>query len=306
MYLIIFRRLFFTTLILFLAGSLSFFLIHLVPGDPVDLILGEHANQMDRLKLRESLGLNQSLWSQYLSFIQNVLKGDLGVSIHSQEPVSKELIQAFPASFYLAFFSLLLAALWGISAGVISVLKRGLVDTSLSFFSLLAMSIPAFCLAPVLIWLFSIKLSWLPVSEMGMGIEYFILPSLSLALPLGAILLKMTRAALLEVMGQDYIRTAKAKGLSRTDLYFKHALANAFIPIITILGLQMGALLTGTVIIESIFDWPGIGLLLLDSIQRRDYPVVQACVLFIAVIYVLVNLFVDLIYIWANPRMKSL
>ncbi|MDE0119511.1 MAG: ABC transporter permease [Bdellovibrionales bacterium] len=292
-------------LAIFTVCSFSFFLIHLVPGDPVDLILGDQASALDREKLRESLGLDQSLWKQYKGFFLKLLKGDLSFSLHSGEPVLTELKQALPATFQLAFFALFLAIMWGVSAGIFSVLKRGLWDTGLSLLSLLAMSLPVFFLAPILIWLFALQLSWLPVSEKGDSWFYFILPAVSLALPLGAVLLKMSRAALLEVIEKDYIRTAKAKGLSSLKVNLKHGLKNALVPIVTVVGLQSGALLTGTVIVESIFDWPGLGLLLLEAIQRRDYPLVQGAVLLISVIYVLVNLIVDLIYIYIHPKMRT-
>ena len=301
----VFRRLIISLLALFAACSFSFFLIHLVPGDPVDLILGDQASALDRAQLQKSLGLDQSLGRQYTQFLLNLLKGDLSVSIHSGEPVLTKLLRAFPATCQLAVFSLLLAAIWGIPAGIFSVLKRGYWDVGLSVVSLLAMSLPVFFLAPVLVWLFALQLSWFPVSERGDNVTYFILPTLSLALPLGAVLLKMSRAALLEVMQKNYIRTAKAKGLSYVGIGLKHGLKNALVPIVTVLGLQSGALLTGTVIVESIFDWPGLGLLLLEAIQRRDYPMVQGAVLLISVIYVLVNLVIDLIYIWIHPKMRQ-
>lgn len=300
----LFRRFVLSLIALFAACSFSFFLIHLVPGDPVDLILGDQASAPDRAKLQKNLGLDLSLWEQYTSFLLNLSKGDLSVSIHSGEPVLAELGRVFPATVQLAFFALLLAALWGIPAGVFSVLKRGFWDSGLSFFSLLCMSLPVFFLAPVLIWLFALKLHWLPVSEKG-DFKYFILPAVSLALPLGAVLLKMSRAALLEVMQKDYIRTAKAKGLSKNTVGLKHGLKNALVPIVTVLGLQSGALLTGTVIVESIFDWPGVGLLLLEAIQKRDYPLVQGAILLISVVYVVVNLVVDIIYLWIHPKMTS-
>ncbi len=298
-------RLFFSGLALFFVCSFSFFLIHLVPGDPVDLILGDQAGALDRESLQKNLGLDQSLWRQYKTFLLNLLQADLSVSVHSGEPVFRLLARAFPVTCQLAFFSLLLAGLWGIPAGVFSVLKKGLWDAGFSLFSLLAMSLPVFFLAPLLIWLFALQLSWFPVSEKGDSFLYFVLPALSMALPLGAVLLKMSRAALLEVMEKDYIRTAKAKGLSSVRVGLKHGLKNAFVPIVTVLGLQSGALLTGTVIVESIFDWPGLGLLLLEAIQRRDYPLVQGAVLLIAVVYVLVNLVVDLIYLFIHPKMRS-
>ena len=290
---------------LFSVFSLSFFLIHLIPGDPVDLILGDQAGALDRENLRKSLGLDQNLFSQYLQFFLRALKGDLSHSLYTGEPVLNELQRAFPATCELAFYSLLLAGLWGIPGGVFSVLKKGLWDRSLSVTSLVFMSFPVFFMAPLLIQLFALKLSWLPVSERGEGFSYIILPALSLALPLGAVLLKMSRAALKEVMEKDYIRTARAKGLSFPQSVLRHGLKNASIPIVTILGLQCGALLTGTVIVESIFDWPGLGLLLLSAIQQRDYPLVQGAILLIALIYVLLNLFVDLIYMAVHPQMRT-
>lgn len=297
------QRFFLSLLAVFTVLSFSFFLIHLVPGDPVDLILGEQAGALDRAKLKKSLALDQSLWLQYIRFLTNLLKGDLSYSLHSGEPVLEKLLLALPATFQLACLALLLSALWGLPAGIFSALKKGPWDRALSLIAVLAMSAPVFVLAPILIWLFALKLSWLPVSERGGQLKYFILPALSLALPLGAVLLKMSRAAFLEVLDKDYIRTARAKGLSFFRLSLTHGLKNALVPIVTVLGLQSGALLTGTVIVESIFDWPGLGLLLLEAIQQRDYPVVQGAVLLIALIYVLVNLLVDIIYILIHPRM---
>ena len=301
-----FQRLALSLLAIFTVCSFSFFLIHIAPGDPVDLILGDQASDLDRQKLEKALGLNQSLFQQYTGFLQKLFfKGDLSFSLYSKEPVSGLLLQALPATFQLAVLALMLSALWGIPAGLFSALKRGTLDHVLSVFSLLAMSLPVFFVAPLMIWLFALKLSWVPVSEKGDSFMYWILPAMSLALPLGAVLLKMSRSALLEVLQKDYIRTAQAKGLSRTKAGLKHGVKNALIPIVTVLGLQSGALLTGTVIVESIFDWPGIGLLLLESIQKRDYPVVQGAVLLISVIYVLVNLVVDLIYMWVHPQMRT-
>ena len=300
----IFRRTGLSLLTLFLAVSFSFFLIHLVPGDPIDFILGEQSGSIERLKLQQSLGLDKNLSQQYKTFLAQLIKGDMGQSLHSRLPVQKHLRDSLPATFQLAVLSLLLAMLWGLPVGFLSAIKKGRVDLSLSVFSLLTMSLPAFVLAPILIWTFSVQLSLLPVSDLSAGLRSFVLPALSLALPLGAVLVKMSRASFLEIMNQNYVRTAQAKGLSFKAIHFKHILKNALTPIITVLGLQMGALLTGTVIIESIFDWPGLGLLLLESIYRRDYPVVQGCVLLIAVIYVLVNLLVDIMYIWTQPKIR--
>ena len=302
-------RLILSCLAVFAVCSFSFFLIHIVPGSPVDFILGEDASLEDKLRLQKQLGLDLSLARQYFLFLKGLLSGHLGMSLHSGRPVSYELLQALPASAALAFFALGWAALWGLSAGVFCVLKKGNWDRFFGFFSLSALSVPAFLSAPVFIWFFALKLSWLPVSEMGEGwgrLKHIILPSLSLALPLGAVLFKMSRTALLEVMSRNYMRTARAKGASFLRVGLTHGLKNAAVPIVTVLALQAGALLTGVVIVESIFDWPGLGLLLLESIQRRDYPLVQGAVLLIAVIYVAVNLITDLIYLLIHPKVQPL
>lgn len=302
---LVIQRLIISLLAIFVVCSFSFFLIYLVPGDPVDLILGDQASVFDKAQIKKNLGLDQNLWQQYIKFILNLLKGDLSVSLYSGRSVISELGHALPVTFQLAVFSLLGAILWGIPAGVFSALKKRWLDTGLSVISLFFMSFPVFFIAPILIWVFSLKLAWFPVSEKGDSIRYFILPCVSLALPLGAVLLKMSRAALLEVMSKQYIQTAQAKGFSYIYVGLKHGFKNALIPIVTVIGLQSGALLTGTVIIESIFDWPGLGLLLLEAIQRRDYPVVQGAVLLISVIYVLVNLVIDLTYIIIHPKMRE-
>ena len=300
----ILKRSLLSLLTIFLAISFSFFLIHLTPGDPVDFILGEQSSSVERLKLQKALGLDQNLWTQYQTFLAQLAKGDMGKSLHSRTPVLKLIAQALPATFQLAFLSLLLAMLWGLPAGLFSAISKSSFSKVLSLLAVIFMSLPVFVTAPLLIGFFSVWLAWLPVSDMSQGVFSFILPATSLALPLGAVLLKMSRASFLEIIQQDYVRTAWAKGLSKKAVHLKHIMKNALTPIITVLGLQMGALLTGTVIVESIFDWPGLGLLLLESIYRRDYPVVQGCILLIALIYVLVNLMIDIIYMWTQPKMK--
>ena len=307
----LFRRLLFSVVAIFAVCSFCFFLIHAVPGDPVDLILGDQASAAQRLSLQHELGLDRSLGQQYVQFFWNLMQGDLGRSLHSGQPVAYHLLQAFPATFLLAFFALLIAVIWGVTAGFVCVFKKGHLESFLNVLSLVLMSLPIFFVAPLLIWFFAIKLSWLPVSEIGdlrtlSGWKHLVLPTFSLALPLGAILLKISRASLLEVINKNYIRTAHSKGLSPRYVYFKHAFKNSLVSIVTVIGLQSSALLTGTVIVESIFDWPGMGLLLLESIQRRDYPLVQASVMFIAVIYVLVNLITDLVYLYLHPQIRSL
>ena len=303
------QRVLFSGVAVFAVCSFGFFLIYMVPGSPVDLMLGESAPMTERLTLERQLGLDRPLPVQYASFMGKLLKGDLGRSLHSGMPVSRHLRESVPVTFLLALSAMLLAAVWGIGAGGMAVLKGGRVEQLLNIFSLVCMSLPVFFVAPLLIWLFAIHLGWFPVSETGpggvVGLRYMALPALSLAIPLGAVLLKITRAALIEVIPKHYMRTAKAKGLSRPAVFLKHGFKNALVSIVTVLGLQSSALLTGTVIVESIFDLPGIGLLLLESIQRRDYPLVQGAIILIAVIYVMVNLITDLIYLHLNPQIRS-
>lgn len=294
----------FLTLLLVLWGviSFSFLLIHLIPGNPVDQILGDMASSVEKQKLYHSLGLDKTLLDQYLYFFKNLFNGDLGQSLYSNKPVISYLKQSLPASIELSFAAMLMAILFSIPLGVFAALKKySFFDNSLSVFSLFTLSVPGFLLGPFLIWLLALKFSIFPAGERG-SLMHLFLPALSLALPLGSVLVRVCRSTLLDTLKQDYIRTAKAKGLSKFIIYFKHALKNAAGPIVTTIGLQFAALLTGTVITESIFDWPGIGKLLLDAINQRDYPVVQACVLVIALIYVFVNRFSNFVhqYLQAN------
>ena len=285
--------------------ALSFLLLRLIPGDPVDTILGEHASESDRQALRVQLGLNQSVVTQFASYVGKLSRLDLGVSLHTHSPVSESLIGNFPATLELAAAALLLALAWGLPLGVWSAVRRSSrVDRTFSSLALIGMSTPGVFLGPMLIYIFAIQLGWFPVSEAG-GWESLVLPAISLALPLGSTLLRMTRMSVLEIVTQDYIRTAHAKGLSNFTVYFSHALSNALVPVVTIFGLQLGAMLTGTVITETIFDRPGLGSLLYSSIQRRDYPVVQACVLTVASLYVLINLLTDLTYGAVNPKIRK-
>jgi peptide/nickel transport system permease protein len=218
--------------------------------------------------------------------------------------VITEIEHRFPATIELSAASLFLALLWGLPLGVYSAVKQySIEDNTAMSFGLIGMSVPGIFLGPALIYFFAMRLDWFPVSERG-GLEHLVLPAVSLAIPLGAVILRMTRAAMLEVVREDYIRTARAKGLASGRIYFRHALRNALVPIVTIVGLQLGALLTGTVITETIFDWPGVGLLLYNSIQRRDYPMAQGCVLLVACTYVFVNLLTDLVYGLVNPKVR--
>ena len=298
------RRLLLTLPVALGVLTITFFLIHWIPGDPVDLILGELAHPADKMDMRKKLGLDQPLFSQYLNFMTQSVQGQMGESLFSQRPVSQLIAQRLGATFELALGSMILAILFGIPLGVLASVKASQwIDRSLVSFGLIGMSFPGFFLGPLLIYIFAIILGWLPAGERG-GPEHLILPALSLALPLGAILLRMTRASMLDVLHEDYVCVARAKGCSPFKIYFVHTLRNALIPVITIVGLQFGAVLTGTVITETIFDWPGLGTLLFDAIQRRDYPLVQGCVLTVALIYIIVNFLTDIAYILAHPKMR--
>ncbi len=291
--------------LLLIISSITFLIIHFIPGDPTDLMLGDYATEAERNELRNSLGLAGSLWDQYLNFLSNLIKFDLGSSIFSESKVTTLILERMPATLELTFFSMFLSCLWGIPAGVFTASSKSKTkDFTGTSVGVLGMSIPGYFLGPVLIWIFSVRLGLLPVGGRG-GFSSLLLPSLSLALPLGAILMRMTRAAMQEVLTQDYIRVAFSKGISRDSLYFKHALKNALMPIITVVGLQVGTLLSGTVITETIFSWPGLGTLLFDAINQRDYPIVQGCIIVIACIYVLVNFLTDFVYTLVNPKVSG-
>lgn len=277
----------------------------LIPGDPVDFILKDGASLEDKNLLRKEMGLDKSFPEQYIRFIWNLLHLDLGKSVHTGESVAKSIGRQFPFTFFLSLLSLFMALLWGLPCGVFSAhpfFRK--FEKVFDLFPLVFFSIPVFVSAPVLIWFFAMKLSLFPVSGAG-SFSYLFLPALSLALPLGAVLMKVTRASILEVLSSDFVRTARGKGLSLSKVYFHHVLRNALTPIITVLGLQLGALLTGTVIVETIFDRPGIGSLLYMSIVSRDYPLVQGLVLFIALVYIFINRWTDWVYTFFHPLMKS-
>lgn len=283
---------------------LTFLLIHLVPGDPVEVMLGESATAADSAALREELGLTQPLMVQFGHYIKKLAQGDLGRSIHTNTPIATLIQARYPATVKLALLSLALGVLIGVPMGIFAALHAGhWQDFVITIISVRFSAMPAFWLGPLLMLLFAVWLGWLPVS----GMEHpasIVLPALTLGFGLSAILTRMTRTSLLEVLNDDYIRTARAKGLSERSVIVKHALRAALLPIITIVGLQMGSLLAGTVITETIFSWDGIGRLLVESIEKRDYPVTQACVLMIALSYVLINLVTDILYRLADPRMR--
>jgi ABC-type dipeptide/oligopeptide/nickel transport system permease component len=297
-------RLLLTLPAIWLVLTMVFFLIHIVPGDPVEQMLGEGAATGQVAQLRHSLGLDQPLYVQYGRYLGEVVRGDLGQSFKFQSPVRSVIFERYPATLQLAFFALLVCAAIAIPAGVIAAYRRGSsADRSIGVFTLLGLAVPNFALGPLLITLFSIKLGWLPVSGRG-GALHYILPAATLGAALAAILTRMVRSSMLEELSSDYIRTARAKGLSARAVLLRHALRNALIPIITILGLQFGTLLAGTIVTETIFSWPGIGRLTVMAISSRDYPLLQGCILVIALSYVLVNLLTDVLYAVIDPRVR--
>jgi peptide/nickel transport system permease protein len=284
---------------------LTFFLVHLVPGDPVEVMLGESATVADRAALRADLGLDQPLYQQFAHYLNGLVHGDFGKSIHTQQPIVELLVTRYPQTVKLALLSLVIGLVIGIPLGIYAALRAGRwQDIVVTVISVRLSAMPAFWLGPMLMLIFAVWLGWLPVSGMDSKAA-IILPALTLGFGLSAILTRMTRTSLLEVLNDDYIRTARAKGLSESRVIIHHALRAALLPIITIVGLQMGSLLAGTVITETIFSWQGIGSLLVESIEKRDYPVTQACVLVVALSYVLVNLVTDIAYRMADPRVRG-
>jgi len=287
---------------LFGALTLVFFLIHLVPGDPIEIMLGETASAADKEELRRSLALDQPLMVQYRNFLTGLLSGDLGRSLYEQSGVTDLIRTRLPATIELTLCAMAMAIIISFPLATLAAVNKGSwIDRGSLLFSLLGLSLPNFWLGPLLMIIFSIQLGWTPVSGRG-GIDHLLLPSLTLGLGMAAILTRILRTSLLQVTNEDYVRTARAKGLSEKVVWFKHTLRNALLSVITIMSLQVGSLLSGSIITETIFSWPGIGRLTVQAIQSRDYPLVQGCVLVIATSYLLVNLLTDIFYQLADPR----
>ncbi|HEX6096859.1 MAG TPA: nickel ABC transporter permease [Thermoanaerobaculia bacterium] len=285
--------------------TLIFSLIHLIPGDPAMQIAGEGARPEDVANVRKTLGLDQPLWKQYVTYLTNLAKGDLGRSFRTGESVAKEIGARYPATMQLAFGSMLVALLVAFPLGIISAIYRNSwIDNVARFFALIGVSMPSFWFGPLLIIAFAINRHWFPVSGREEGLKSLVLPSITMGLALSAILTRMIRVSLADELGQLYVTTAIAKGVARSKAIFRHALKNALIPVITILALQFGSLLTGAIITEQIFSWPGLGRLLIQSITTRDYPQVQASILVIALTYIMVNFISDLLYGVVDPRIK--
>ena len=298
------RRLLLTIPVLLGVATLVFSLIHLVPGDPAQAMLGDGASPQDIAELRTSLGLDRPLLEQYVTFLRHAIGGDLGRSFRTGQPVTTMIVERVPATAELAVAAMVVAILIAVPLGVVAAVWRGTAaDYGAMTFALAGVSIPNFWLGPLLAIVFAVELGWLPVSGRG-TLAHLILPSVSLGLALSAILARMTRASLLEELRELYVRAARARGVSRVVAITLHALRNSMVPLLTIVALQFGAVLTGAVITETIFAWPGIGRLLIQSIGFRDYPMVQGCILLIAVTYVTVNLVTDLMYGVLDPRIR--
>lgn len=305
------RRILLTLPVIWVVVSVVFLLIHLVPGDPIVQMLGEGANSADIAALRHAYGFDAPLSQQYVHYWHGILHGDLGQSLRLHDSVTHLVLQRYPYTLALTLAALLIGIGVSVPAGILSALHRNRwQDRSLGVVSLVGLSFPNFALGPILIIVFSIYFGWLPVSTAGTGgvgdfLLHLILPAITLGLGLAAILTRMVRTAMLEELGQDYIRTARAKGLSENRIVYRHALRNALIPVLTVIGLQFGSLLSGAIVTETIFSWPGIGRLTLSAISNRDYALVQGCILAVGLTYVAINLLTDVAYTIANPRMRG-
>jgi peptide/nickel transport system permease protein len=298
------RRLVLTIPVLLGVATLVFALIHIVPGDPVQSMLGESAAPADLAELRRRLGLDRPLPEQYLTFLGGVLTGDLGRSLRTNQPVTAAIAERVPATFELAFAAMAVALVVAMPLGILAAVRAGsAVDVGATTLALIGISIPNLWLGPLLAIVFAVGLGWLPVSGRG-TLAHLVLPSITLGAPLAAVLARMTRASVLDELRELYVLAARARGVSKARAVLRHAVRNSLIPIVTVVGLQFGAVLTGAVITETIFAWPGVGRLLIQSITFRDYPLVQGCILMIAVTYVAMNLVTDVLYGLLDPRIR--
>jgi ABC-type dipeptide/oligopeptide/nickel transport system permease component len=298
------RRLLLTVPVLLGVATLVFALIHLVPGDPAQAMLGDGASQEEILRLRHTLGLDRPLLVQYKSFMGGIVRGDLGTSFRYNAPVAAQIRERFPNTATLALAAMFVAIVFAIPLGIVAAVYRGTaIDHAAMTLALAGICMPNFWLGPLLAIVFAVRLGWLPVSGIG-GFSHLVLPAITLGAALTAILARMTRASLIEELRELYVLSARARGVPGARAVLRHAFRNSLIPIVTIVGLQFGAVLTGTIITETIFAWPGIGRLLIQAINFRDYPLVQGCILFISVTYVAMNLITDLTYGFLDPRIR--
>jgi len=296
------RRLLLTVPVVIGVSIIVFSIIRLIPGDPARAVAGVNATPEYIEQVREQYGLNDPIYVQYWRFLTGLVRGDLGMSTFSGRPVTTEIRERFPRTLVLASVSLVLATVIGVSAGIVSATRRNSIfDNASMFVALVGVAAPVFWMALMLQLLFSVQLRWLPATGMG-GIEHLIMPSITLGMASAALMARITRSSVLDVLRQDFITTARAKGVTERMVIYKHALKNALIPVVTVLGLQFGILLGGAVLTETVFAWPGVGRLLVDAILRRDYPVVQGTVMLLAFLFVVINLVVDIIYAFLDPR----
>ncbi len=290
--------------LIFLATLVVFLLLHITPGDPTTLILGDQATPEQVADLRRSMGLDRPLHEQYGRFLANAVRGDFGLSIRAQRPALMYVLERLPATLQLSAGAFAFAVLTGIPIGILSAVKRlSLWDHGAMFVALLGQSMPVYWLGLMLIVIFAVHLRWLPASGMGQ-LQHLVLPAFTLGMFLIGLIIRLMRSSMLDVLNRDYIRTAHAKGLSQPIVLVRHALKNACIPVVTVLGLQMGTLLGGAVITETVFAWPGMGMVTVTAIHQRDYPVVQSAVLVLAVLVVLINWCVDMVYHYLDPRIR--
>ncbi len=289
---------------LLIVAVLVFLFVHLLPGDPARLIAGPEADAQVIDMVRSQLGLDKPLWSQFLHYMGNVLQGDFGNSLVSRRPVSEEIASRFMPTLWLTLASMVWAVLFGLAAGVIAAVWRNRWPDRLSMtLAVSGISFPAFALGMLLMQVFSVELGWLPTVGADSW-QHYILPSITLGAAVSAVMARFTRASFVDVLGEDYIRTARAKGVSERWVVMKHALRNAMIPVVTMMGLQFGFLLGGSIVVEKVFNWPGLGRLLVDSVEMRDYPVIQAEVLLFSLEFILINLVVDVLYAAINPAIR--
>ncbi len=298
------RRLLFTLPVLLGVATLVFSLIHLVPGDPVQSMLGEGVSPQDVAEMRTRLGLDRPLLVQYGSFLKGLVSGDLGTSLRTNQSVARAIAERMPATLELALAAMAVAITIALPLGILAAVRaRTATDVAATTLALVGISIPNFWLGPLLAIVFSVVLGWLPVSGRG-SLAHLVLPAITLGAPLAAVLARMTRASVIEELHELYVLAARARGASRLRAVVRHAFRNSLIPVVTVIGLQFGAVLTGAVITETIFAWPGVGRLLIQSISFRDYPLVQGCILLIAGTYVSMNLLTDLLYGFLDPRIR--
>jgi ABC-type dipeptide/oligopeptide/nickel transport system permease component len=298
------RRLIFLIPIIIGVTFISFSILRLTPGDPAQVLLGENATEDDIRAIRQKFGLDKPFFVQYAIYIANVFQGNLGTSIRTQRTVLTEVMSRYPATLELAGTAVIIASLIGLIAGIIAASNQNSIfDYGSMVVSLFGISMPIFWLGLMLMLIFSVILGWLPAVGRG-TLAHLILPAVSLGANSAAIIARMTRSSMLEVIRQDYIQTARAKGLAERVVLYKHAVRNALIPVITVVGIQFGYLLSGAVLTETVFAWPGVGRLMIQSIYMRDYPVVQGAILLVAINFTLVNLFVDVLYGYINPKIR--